>query len=220
MTTAPNSVTIAPIMGPTFLDNTAAALFGKTRRAILGLLLSQPERSFFLREVARKTGAGQGAVQRELKQLSKAGIVTRTRRGNQIHFQADTQCPVFPELHALLLKTSGVASQLQKALVPMADQIELAFVFGSLPRGDATSQSDIDVIIVGNTTLHDIVKVLSPLQETIGREINPTVYSAEEFSSKAIQGHHFVRSILQEPKWFLIGDQNELEKLAQQRLAD
>ena len=91
----------------------------------------------------------------------------------------------------------------------------MAFVFGSLPRGDATPQSDVDVIIVGNTTLRDIVTVLSPLQEAIGREINPTVYSIEEFSNKMVQGHHFVNSILQEPKWFLIGDENELEKLAQ-----
>ena len=207
-------------MGTTVLDSTAAALFGKTRRAILGLLLSQPERSFFLREVARKTGAGQGAVQRELKQLAEAGIVTRTRRGNQIHFQANAECPVFPELRALLLKTIGVASQIQKALAPMADRIKLAFVFGSLPRGNATPQSDVDVIIVGNTTLHDIVKALSPLQETFGREINPTVYSVKEFSSKAVQGHHFVTSILEEPKWILIGDENELKKLAQQRLAN
>lgn len=102
----------------------------------------------------------------------------------------------------------------------MADRIKLAFVFGSLPRGNATPQSDIDMIIVGNTTLHDIVKALSPLQEAFGREINPTVYSVNEFSSKAIQGHHFVNSILQEPKWILIGDENELEKLTQQRLAN
>ena len=202
-------------MSSTILDSIPAALFGKTRRAILGLLLSQPEKSFFLREVARKTEAGQGAVQRELKQLTEAGRVTRSRRGNQIHFQANTECPVFPELRALVLKTSGVASQLQKALEPIADRIELAFVFGSLPKGEATPKSDVDVIIVGNTTLRDIIIVFSPLQEAIGREINPTVYSVEEFSSKAIQGHHFVNSILQEPKWFLIGDQNELEKLAQ-----
>ena len=91
----------------------------------------------------------------------------------------------------------------------------MAFVFGSLPKGEATPQSDVDVMIVGNTTLRDIVKVLSPLQEAIGREINPTVYSVEEFSSKAVQGHHFVNSILKEPKWFLIGDEHELGKLAQ-----
>jgi predicted nucleotidyltransferase len=196
-------------------DNIAAALFGKTRRAVLGLLLSHPERSFFLREVARKTESGQGAVQRELKQLAEAGIVTRSRRGNQIHFQADTECPVFPELRSLLLKTSGAASLLQKALTQIADRIEVAFVFGSLPKGEATPQSDVDLIIVGNTTLRDIVSVLSPLQEAIGREINPTVYSAKEFSSKAAHGHHFVNSIMQEPKWFLIGDEHELEKLAQ-----
>lgn len=97
----------------------------------------------------------------------------------------------------------------------MADRIELAFVFGSLPKGNATSQRDVDVIILGNTTLRDIVKVFSPLQEAIGREINPTVYSVEEFSSKAVQGHHFVNSIVQAPKWFLIRDENELENLVQ-----
>jgi predicted nucleotidyltransferase len=215
LTTVPKQVTNVPIMSSITYDSIAAALFGKTRRAVLGLLLSQPERSFFLREVARKTGAGQGAVQRELKQLSKAGIITRSRRGNQIHFQADTKCPVFPELRSLLLKTSGAASLLQKALIPIADRIEVAFVFGSLPKGEATPQSDVDVIIVGNTTLRDIVTVLSPLQEAIGREINPTVYAANEFSSKAAHGHHFVNSIMQEPKWFLIGDEHELEKLAE-----
>jgi predicted nucleotidyltransferase len=103
---------------------------------------------------------------------------------------------VFPELRALLLKTSGVASQLQKALDPMADRIELAFVFGSLPRGDATPQSDVDVIIVGNTTLHDIVKALSPLQEAIGREINPTVYSVNRSKSLAFAACAFRRAVL------------------------
>ena len=207
-------------MGTLFFDNLSGALFGKTRRAVLGLLFAQPERSFFLREVVRQAGSGQGAVQRELQQLTQAGIITRKRQGNQVHFQANSDCPVFPELRTLILKTSGLASHLQKALVPLADRIALVLVFGSLPKGVATPQSDVDLLVVGNITLRDLVRVLAPLQEEIGREINPTVYSKAEFQKKISQGHHFLSTILQEPKWFLVGDQDELGKLARQRLAD
>lgn len=195
-------------------DGMAAALFGKTRRAILGLLLTRSEESFFLREIARETGAGQGAVQRELKRLVEFGIITRKRRGNQVHFRADTNCPIFPELQALMFKTSGVAGQLRKALAPLANRIFTAFVFGSLPKGEAGSRSDVDVMVVGDISLRDIVTALFPLQKPIGREINPVVYSVTEFKKKLAEGHHFLNSIMKEPKWFLIGGEDELEKLA------
>ncbi|KMY66396.1 hypothetical protein AAU61_17095 [Desulfocarbo indianensis] len=195
-------------------DELAAALFNKTRRTILGLLLGRPDESFFLRQVVRESGAGQGAVQRELKQLADSGIITRERRGNQVHFQANPDCPVFSELKSLMLKTSGMAGLLKEALSPLTERISVAFVFGSLPKGEATSDSDVDLLVVGAVSLRDLVRVLSPLQETIGREINPTVYPEEEFISKAADGQHFIKSIMPEPKWFLIGDEDELAKLA------
>ena len=201
LTGVPEMDTIKPIMGAiTAQDNIATALLGKTRRAVLGLFMAQPERSFFLREAVRLIGAGQGAVQRELKQLSDAGILTRRRRGNQVHFQANPNCPVFPELRALILKTSGLAGRLQQALSPLAGRIAVAFVFGSLPAGAATAGSDVDVMIIGEATLREVVGALSPMQEQIGREINPTVYSVDEFREKAHSKHHFVSSVLESPR--------------------
>ncbi len=133
-------------------DSLSATLFGKTRRAVLALLYSHVEEHFYLRQIARTAEVGLGAVQRELKKLSEAGIIRRTIRGRQVYYQANPECPVYPELKSLVVKTVGVGDVLRTALVPLADRINVAFLFGSLVRGDERSSSDVDVMIVGNVT--------------------------------------------------------------------
>ena len=114
MPDAPKMGTNAPVKGADdSVDNLAAALFGKTRRALLALFYGHPEQSFYLREIARAVGAGQGAVQRELAHLTAAGLLVRLRRGNQVFYQANPQTPIFSELKSLIVKTAGVADVLR-----------------------------------------------------------------------------------------------------------
>jgi predicted nucleotidyltransferase len=204
----------------TSADTLAAALFGKTRRNVLALLYAHPDQAFYLREVMLRTGGGPGAVQRELKRLSEAGIILRSARGRQVYYQANRPCPIFTELHGLVIKTTGVADVLRNALARLADGIEVAFVFGSLAKGTGTGASDVDVMVVGEAAFAEVSAVLGPAQEKLGRDVNPSVYPPEEFQRKLAHGHHFLTTVLREPKVYLIGDEHELARLAQGRLAD
>jgi DNA-binding transcriptional ArsR family regulator len=126
-------------------DSLSGTLFGKTRRAVLALLYCHVEEPFYLRQIARTAEVGLGAVQRELKKLSEAGIIRRTIHGQQVYYQANPECPVYSELKSLVLKTVGVGDVLRAALVPLADRINVVFLFGSLVRGDERSSSDVDI---------------------------------------------------------------------------
>ena len=196
------------------INKLGATLFGKTRRAVLALLYSHPDESFYLRQIARVTGAGMGSLQRELKQLSEAGVIQRNEVGRQAFFKANSDCPVFQELRNLIIKTFGMADVLRAALSPLADKIQLAFIFGSMASGEFKQGSDLDVMVIGDISFADVVSALSPVQETLAREINPSVYPPEEFKSKLAGGHHFMKTVKSAPKLFLIGDENDLEELA------
>jgi predicted nucleotidyltransferase len=201
-------------------NSIGSALFSKNRRAVLALLFGHPDQSYYLRQIVRACGGGVGAVQRELGQLATARIIRRTVRGNQVYFQADPSCPVFEELKGLMVKTAGVADVLRSALAPLADRIALAFLFGSIARAQQGRPSDVDLMVVGNVGFSEVVAALASAQEQLAREVNPVVYSPEEFHSKALVGQHFLRRVLKTQRIFLLGDENELARLAPQRLAD
>jgi len=197
----------------------ARALFSKTRCAILALLFSHPDQAFYLRQIVRACGRGVGSVQRELRQLTEVGILTRSVRGQLVYYQANRRCPVFEELKGLIVKTAGVAGVLQAALAPLADRIAVAFMFGSAARAQQRRDSDIDVAVIGEMAFPEVVAALATAQDNLAREINPVVYSAEEFRSKAVARQHFVSRVLKREKVFLIGDECELARLAAQRVA-
>lgn len=196
-------------------DRLAAALFSRNRRAILGLLFGHTDEAFYLRQIVRATGGGTGAIQRELRQLVDAGIIRREVRGKQVYFQVDRNCPVFDELLGLITKTAGVADVLRAALLPMIDRIQAALVFGSVARGEPTRASDVDLLVVGDVSFAEVVAALTPSQQQLRREVNPTVYPAAEFRSKIAAGHHFLTRVLKQPKILLIGDDRDLAGLAQ-----
>jgi predicted nucleotidyltransferase len=204
---------------PSENSNLAATLFSKTRRAVLSLLYSHADEEFYLRQIVRATGVGLGAVQRELKQLTDVGIIRRTMQGRQVYYQANPESPVFAELKSLIIKTAGIGDTLRAALMPLADRIDVALIYGSFARGEEKRGSDIDVLIVGQVTFADVVERLHPVQQVLGREINPTVYSLAEFQSKMAEGHHFLENVLSGPKIFLLGDEHELKPMAEKRLA-
>ena len=192
----------------------AGVLFGKTRRAVLGLLFLHPERSYYVREIVRSAGVGHGAVQRELEQLSEAGIIHREQRGRQVHYQANDDCAVYQELRSLVVKTAGMADVLRDALAPVTNRIKVAFVYGSMASGQDDGASDIDLMVIGDVEFTELVCQLQEPQEELDREINPTVYHAEEFRQKVAADHHFVRRVTEGPKIFLIGDDDELTAVA------
>ena len=196
------------------INKLGTTLFGKTRRAVLALLYSHPDESFYLRQLARMTAVGMGSLQRELKQLSEAGIIQRSEIGRQIFFKANPDCPIYPELRDLIIKTFGVADVLRQALAPLADTILVAFIFGSIVSGEINQSSDLDVMVIGDISFADVVSALSPVQEVLSREINPAVYPPGKFKEKLSADQHFIKSVLSSPKIFLIGNKNELDELA------
>ena len=216
----PKRGTIVPEMSTApYKEDISQTLFGKTRRAVLSLLYSHVDEAFYLRQIVRVAGVGLGAVQRELKLLSDAGIIQRIVRGRQVYYQANPQCPVFGELKALVIKTVGIAAIVQAALAPLTDRIRIAGIYGSIARSEEHRGSDVDLLVVGKVTFAEIVSALDQAQKTINREINPTVYPVDEFQSKLSAGHHFLSTIVEKPMFFLFGDKRELARLAKKRLA-
>jgi predicted nucleotidyltransferase len=196
-----------------------AALFSATRQAVLRLLFGHAGERFYQRQIIRIAGLGSGAVQRNLQQLTRAGILLRTVEGRQTYYQANRACPVFDELHGLIRKTFGVAQVLKDSLAALVGEVQVAFIYGSLATGGETAASDVDVMVVGEgISLQDVVSALTEAQRELRREVNPSVYRTEEFCRKLAGGHHFLSSVVAGPKIFLIGDEGELTRLAQVRM--
>jgi predicted nucleotidyltransferase len=200
------------------VDDLGTSLLGRTRGAVLGLLLGRPDEEFYVRQVARLSGATLGPVQRELKLLAQIGILKCRESGQQLLYSADTRSPVHAELRSITIKTVGMADILRAALKQLEDQIQIAFLFGSFARGEQQSGSDVDLMVIGNTTVAAVARVLGEPQRRLSREINPTIYQAGEFASKLRGGHHFLNSVVNGRKIFLIGDQDELSRVAKERL--
>lgn len=187
----------------------AGQLLGETRSAVLASLLLRPEQAVHVRELARLTGVSPGALHRELKRLESLGLLTRTQTGNQVSYAANRACPVFEDLAGLLRKTAGLIDVLRSALVPLTNRIERAFVYGSMASGQTHAHSDIDVMVIGDLGFADVVLALAPAQESLRREINPTVLSAADFKRKRRQVDGFVAKVLKGPTLWLMGPNDE-----------
>lgn len=189
----------------------ANALFTKVQQRVLGLLFGSPERSFYANEIIARVDCGTGAVQRELARLADAGLVTVSRVGNQKHFQANPHASVFAELRGLVLKTVGLADDLRVALMPLADRIRAAFVYGSIPKGDDTATSDIDLMVISeHLDYSDLFASLEASARRLGRTVNPTIYSPAELARRIRQHNAFVTRVLAQPKLWLIGSEHDL----------
>ena len=198
----------------------ADLIFGRTRGAILALLYGRADQTFYTRQIAREVAASVGAVQRELENLRKVGLVVRTTLGSQVFYQANRDAPIFSEMHSLVNKTVGIFSTLSSALRPLSNRIAVAFVYGSVARQAETAKSDIDLMVVGKASIDDVISHLASVEKNTGRQINPTVYSVSEFKAKITGGNHFLRTVLKNPKVFLLGDEDELGKVGGVRLAE
>jgi predicted nucleotidyltransferase len=153
-----------------------------------------------------------GSLHRELKLLAEAGFLSRHTVGNQVRYQANWDCPIFNELAGIFRKTSGLADIIRAALLPLANAVNVAFIFGSVARGEERVASDVDVCVIGSASFTEVVMALSDMRQQLGREINPVVMSHEQFIAKLNVGEQFVSRVMSEPKLFLIGDEYDLGK--------
>jgi predicted nucleotidyltransferase len=201
------------------MTSLAHHLLGSTRSAVLAALLLHPNTSLHVRELARLTGTSPGSLHRELRSLTELGLLLRQETGRQVHYRANTACPVFEELAGLLRKTVGVVDVLRPALLPLADDIELAFVYGSVAAGQETARSDVDVMVLGQIGFADVVQALAPTQDSLRRDVNVTVMQPADFVRKFRTGEGFTSHVRHGPKLWLIGNDDDLAKLVEDRPA-
>jgi predicted nucleotidyltransferase len=199
--------------------NLAHLLFGAYRRDVLGLLLLHPGESYHVREIARITGRPANTLYRELAMLAEAGLLVRRAQGNQVHYQANPDSPIYEELRGILKKTTGIADVLRKALARLAGKIKLAFVYGSIASGKEGARSDVDVMLVGDVKFADAIHALGPAEKALRREINPHVYGVREFRAKLAGKEPFFLRVFEGPKIPLIGKLHDFEKSRGHRAA-
>lgn len=181
------------------------ALFTKTQQRLLSVLYGHPDQSFYLNELVRLAQIGRGSVVRELAKLTESGLVIMIPHGNQHHYQANQDTPIFQELCSLVQKTFGIREILQTALAPLANQLKQAFIYGSVAKGEAHSASDVDLMLVGNDLSYSgIMELLAPAEQQLQRTINPTVYSPAEFEQRIKEQQSFVTRVLEQPRLELV----------------
>lgn len=189
----------------------ADALFSGTQQRVLGLIFGQPERSFYATELIGLTGAGSGAVQRELARLAQSGLVTVQPLGNQKHYRANQASPIYAELCGIARKTVGLAEPLREALEPLAKKIVAAFVYGSVAKRQDTAASDIDLMLISDKLAYaDVFASLEEVGNRLGRPVNPTLMTRKDLSKRIAADNAFVTRVLAQPKLWLIGGEDDL----------
>lgn len=189
----------------------SGALFTTTQQRVLACLFGGSGRSYAVNELIQATGAGSGAVQRELARLAGSGLLTVEHVGNQKRYRADPAAPIHDELVSIVRKTFGLAEPLREALAPLADRIHAAFLYGSIAKGSDNSRSDIDLMLVADDLDYaEVMLALHPVAERLGRQVNPTVYTRDELERRRQAGNSFVTRVLQQPRQWLIGGEDDL----------
>lgn len=191
------------------------ALFGKTQQAVLGLLFGQPERSFYLRELVAASGGGISQVQKELARLTEAGLVVREPRGRQVWFRANPDSPVFGELKSLMSKTAGIADAVRAELEPFAREIQAAFIYGSVARGEHDAASDVDVLVIGKLRPAALAPARLALGTRLGRPVQFVVLSLTEWKKRLAERDHFIVNVMRQAKIWLIGSEAALSSNGQ-----
>lgn len=189
----------------------ADALFSPVQQRVLALLFGQPSRRFQSAELIRLAGSGTGATHRVLTSLEAAGLVTVTRSGNQKHYQASRNSPVFAELHGIIVKTVGVVEPLRRALASKARRIHAAFVYGSLAKGSDRSGSDIDLMVISDSLGHpDLFEALHAAEAALARPVNPNVMTLDSWRAKRARPGSFAARVSAGPRLWVIGSDDDL----------
>jgi predicted nucleotidyltransferase len=196
-------------------DPILEALFtSRARVEVLKLFFLRSSDKHYVREIASLTDQAVRAVQRELARLEQGGLLVSELDGNRKYYRANRNSPVFTELRSLLVKTAGLAEEIKEQLQNQSELIDLAFIFGSFAKGEEGSQSDVDILVIGSISARELSGLLSPLKEELEREMNPIVLPMEEFQERLKASDNFILSVMEDPRIFLVGGENELEELA------
>ena len=190
----------------------AEILSSKIRAEIFRLLFGTSAEELHMREIERRSGYAIGTIQTELKKLLRLDLVKKRKDGNRLYYRANKEHPFYPDIRSLVLKTIGLGDILKDALRQDSD-ISIAFVFGSIALHEETAGSDVDLMVIGKLGLRKLTGMLSGVSEQIGREINPHVLSVNEFIKRKAKREHFITQVLEAPKIFIIGNENELESM-------
>lgn len=195
------------------MTNLVDIVSSRVKAELLRLLFGLVQPELHLRELVRQSGLSLGTVQQELRRLTRVGLVLARKDGNRVYYRANPDHPTFRDLCSLVLKTDGLAGVLQPAF--KTPDVEVAFVFGSVARGDAGAGSDVDLMIIGSVGLRRVATLLSGKSDRLGREINPHVMTPGEFVERKNKRDHFVTAVLESPKLFVKGTEHELETMGQ-----
>lgn len=189
------------------------ALFTKTQQRVLGLLYSNPEQSFYTNEIVRWADMGRGTIRRELGRLVSAGLLVVSRQGNQHHYRANTQNPIYHELLGIVRKTFGIADVLRAVLTSVDEQIDLAFIYGSIAKDEDTASSDVDLLVVADSLAYaDLMTVLVDAEQSLGRPINPSIYTVEQIKRKLAEKNAFLTRVMEQPKLWLKGIEDDIRE--------
>jgi len=194
----------------TYKSNVADALFPRVRQRVLAILLPRPDSTLHLREIVRQAGLAPATVQREVTRLARAGVLVREQVGHQVHYRANPDCSILPELRRLVLKTVGLAATVAEALAPLGDRVQHAALFGSVAAGTELPESDVDLLVIGDATLTELAACLREARATIGREINIVSMSRGVLKAALQEGDAFLTNVLSGPHIVLKGDWDEL----------
>lgn len=189
------------------------ALFTKTQQRVLATLFGKPDQSFYLNEIVRLANIGKGTVKRELERMTAAGLLTIKRIGNQNHYQANPDCPVYSELLGITRKTFGIADVIKTALLPLDTQIEQAFIYGSVAKEQDTASSDIDLMIVSDTLPYaTLMAALIKAESTVGGPINPSIYTPQQIRDTLHSNNAFITRVLAQPKLWIKGSDDGISE--------
>lgn len=197
------------------------ALFSGVRGDILAACMIQPEKWWFLTELAAYLRATPSTLQRDLRSFVQSGILETRREGTRVYFKANEQAPIFPELHGLIEKTAGVIPVLNVLLEPFRERICCAFIYGSVAKCTEHAASDLDLMVIGDVGLAELSSPLRRAEERLGREVNASVFSVREFQSRFADGDHFVSSVLRNRVEFVRGTKHDMDTIVgRQRRAE
>jgi predicted nucleotidyltransferase len=193
---------------------TLDSLFPAVRQGVLAATLTQPEKWWYLSELAKSLHTRPSSLQRELSSLEESGILQQRKDGRRTYFKAETRSPIFQELRSIFEKTVGMIPTLRVALRPFANKIACAFVYGSIARHEEHATSDVDLMVIGTAGLADLAPSLRKAEKRLGREVNLTNYSMDEFRKKVAAGDHFLTTVLKGSLQFVKGNQHDLDAVA------
>lgn len=194
--------------------NIGDALFTKTQQKVLSLLFGKPQQSFYTNEIVRWADMGRGTVRRELDRLVATGLIVMRKAGNQHHYQANPACPIYQELVGIVKKTFGMAGVIQAALLPLESDIELAFIYGSIAKGEEVATSDIDLMVIADSLEYaDLMALLTEAEQSLSRPINPSIYTKEQVVTKLKQKNAFLTRLMEQPKLWVKGSEDDIKEI-------